>query len=123
MEDAIATIVTALGSGAAAAAQETASQAIKDGYANLKGMLKERFADSPTAQTVLTEYETKPDVYDVPMRHTLAEHGLGEDASVIEAATNMFRLLKEAGVSAAASGNQSFAIGAVGPGTRGLRCE
>ncbi len=51
--DPISLIETALVTGAATSAKDTASQAIKDAYSGLKMLLSRLFADKPKAQVIL----------------------------------------------------------------------
>lgn len=60
----VSLIVTALASGAAAALKDTASQALKDLYRDLKSLLRRKLEGNKEAELALERYETKPEVCD-----------------------------------------------------------
>ena len=84
--DPVTLIVTALVSGAAAAAKDTASEAIKDAYGALKGLIARRFSGKPDAELALTKHEEKPEVWDAPLRDALVEAGLEKDSEAVKLA-------------------------------------
>lgn len=92
--DPTALIVTALAAGAAAALQETASLAVKDGYTALKGLIQQRFAGQPAAELALTKHEEKPDVWQAPLKEALAETGADKDPAIVEAAQGLLKLVQ-----------------------------
>lgn len=98
MEPVIATILAALAAGGAAAAQETATTAVKDLYEGLKNLVKKRFAGQPAAQTALEEHEKKPQVWEKPMEAALAETGADRDEEIVRRATELLAALKQAGL-------------------------
>jgi hypothetical protein len=84
--DPITLILTALVAGAAAGAQGTASDAIKDAYRGLKALLQRKFAGKPQAELALTEHETDPETWEKPLKKALTEAGTDKDEEVIKAA-------------------------------------
>lgn len=91
--DPVAVITTALTAGAALAAKETASAAIKDGYAGLKALLKKRFEGKPEAEMALTQHEAKPDVWEKPLANAIAESGAAEDEAIVAQAQQLLKLI------------------------------
>ena len=89
----VSMILTALAVGAAAAAKETASQAIKDGYTGLKALIHQRFADRPKAKIVLTEYEQDADTWEKPLQKSLVEVGADQDEELIRQAQQVLKLV------------------------------
>lgn len=92
-------ILAALAAGAAAAAQDTASQAIKDAYAGLKALVQKRFAGKPEAEMVLTQHEKKPDVWQEPLKDALTETGANKDEEIIRQAQQVMKLVNPQQVS------------------------
>ena len=101
-------ILTALLAGATAAAKDTASQAIKDGYQGLKTLIQNRFSDKPAAQTALTEYEQDADTWRKPLEKSLAESGANQDEAIIRQAQALLKLVKP---QQAAQGKYNVQIG------------
>jgi hypothetical protein len=106
--DPMTLILTALAAGAAAAAQDTASQAVRDGYAGFKALIQRRFAKRPEAETALTQYEEKPGVWEAPLKDALAETGADEDQEVLQMAQQLLKLVKP---QQAAQGKYNVQIG------------
>jgi hypothetical protein len=86
-------ILAALAAGAAAAAQDTASQAIKDAYAGLKSLVQKCFADKPEAEITLAQHEKKPDVWKEPLKDALTETGADKDEEIIRQAQQVMKLV------------------------------
>jgi hypothetical protein len=86
-------ILAALAAGAAAAAKDTASQAIKDAYAGLKALVQKRFADKPEAEMALTQHEKKPEVWQEPLKDSLTETGADKDEEIIRQAQQVMKLV------------------------------
>jgi len=80
----VSMILAALAAGAAAAAKDTASQAVKDGYASLKALIAKRFAGKPEAEMALTQHEKKPDVWEAPLTDSLAETSVDQDQEIVQ---------------------------------------
>ena len=91
--DPVSLVVGALAAGAAAAAQETASTAIKDAYAGLKALVQRRFAGKPDAELVLAKYEQKPTSWQEPLKDELAATAVENDTELIKAAQQLMGLI------------------------------
>jgi len=90
--DPVTLIVSALLAGAASAAQDTASNVVKDAYSGLKTLLQRRFQGKPAAETALAEAETDPDTWEKPLTKAVAEHG--SDEEVLALAQQLRQLLE-----------------------------
>lgn len=84
--DPITLILSALAAGAAAAAKDTASEAIKDTYQGLKVLVQRHFSGKPRAEMVLDEYEKEPGVWKEPIKKALTETGIDKDEAIVKAA-------------------------------------
>jgi len=82
--DPVSIILVALAAGAAAAAKDTASQAVKDAYAGLKALVKKRFAGKPQAEIALTEYEKNEDTWQKPLQKSLVRISKGEQTTTLQ---------------------------------------
>jgi hypothetical protein len=107
--DPVTLIVSALVAGAASAAQDTASNVVKDAYSGLKNLLQRRFQGKPAAETALAEAETDPDTWEKPLAKAVAEHG--SDEEVLALAQQLLQLLPAPSSQVVASGDRSVAIG------------
>ena len=70
--DPITLIVTALAAGAALGVSDTASSAVKDAYAELKALVKKRFAGRPTPSWCSPSMSKAPETWQAPLRAELA---------------------------------------------------
>lgn len=93
MEPTTTLILTALAAGATAAAKDTASQAIKDGYAGLKSLIQKKFAGKAEAEMALTKHEEKPKVWEEPLKDALAETAANQDEEIIQQARQLLTLI------------------------------
>jgi hypothetical protein len=91
--DPLTLIVTALVTGATAALKDTATEAVKDAYHGLKGMIQRRFAGKPEAEMALTQAEKKPEVWQEPLKDALKETTADQDEEIITAAQKLMGLL------------------------------
>ncbi|HBY96210.1 MAG: hypothetical protein M5U01_39685 [Ardenticatenaceae bacterium] len=91
--DPVSLILAALVAGVAAGATDTASQAIKDGYAGLKDLIKKRLADKPQGEMVLAEYEKDPETWEKPLRKSLIETGADQDERIVRQAQQVLALI------------------------------
>jgi hypothetical protein len=111
--DPITLIVSALIAGAASAAQDTASNVVKDAYSSLKVLLQRRFRDKPAAETALAEAETDPDTWEKPLAKAVAEHASDEEVPAL--AQQLLQLLQSQqpapSSQAVSSGDRAVAIG------------
>lgn len=100
--DPVTLIVAALGAGAAAAAQETAGQAVKDAYQGLRGLLRRLFADrpGPGGGAEVDRFEREPEAAEAPLRDALARAGADRDPEVIAAAQEVLATVDPEGAAA-----------------------
>jgi hypothetical protein len=106
--DPITLLLTALAAGAAAGAQGTASQAVKDGYAGLKALILKRFAGRQAAETALAEYEKDEETWKKPLQKSLTEVGADRDEAILQQAQH---LLKQINPQQASQGKYNINIG------------
>jgi hypothetical protein len=92
--DPVSLIETALVTGAAASAKDTASQAVKDAYTGLKSLLSRLFADKPNAQVILDEHEADPQTYKKPLKKLLTEAYADQYADLLAAAEHLMTLVQ-----------------------------
>src|SRR5579864_3779541 len=91
--DPISVVLAALAAGAIAAAQDMASQAVKDAYAGLKALVKKRFEKRPHAEMALAEYEKDPDTWEKPLQKSLVETGADQDEAIVRQAQQVLKLV------------------------------
>lgn len=87
-------IVSALAAGAAAGLTETATQAVKDAYGGLKGLIQKHFAGNAKAEMVLAEYEQEPETWEAPLKKQLVETGAAQDQAVVDQAERVLQLVQ-----------------------------
>lgn len=92
--DPLTLILAALAAGAAAGAQDTAGEAVKEAYQGLKGLLQRRFSDNRDAERALLKHESKPQVWEAPLREELAQIAADRDEEVVEAAQRLMTLVQ-----------------------------
>ena len=100
-------ILTALAQGAATVAEKTAGQAIKDGYAGLKSLIKRKLGNAPEKVTALEQHESAPEVWEKPLEHALGTSEVDKDSEILELAR---KLLGEINPEAAAAGTYNVNI-------------
>src|SRR5262245_53810138 len=98
--DPITLIVTALAAGAAQGLKDSVSSAVKDAYARLKALVKNRLADRPDAEVVLARHEQAPETWQAPLMAELGEAGANQDADLVAAAQTLMNLVDEVGARA-----------------------
>ncbi len=91
--DPVSMVLAALAAGATAAAQDTASQAVKDAYAGLKALVKKRFEKKPQAEMALAEYEKDTDTWQKPLQKSLVEAGADQDEALVRQAQQVLKLV------------------------------
>src|SRR5947209_68546 len=92
--DPVSLIEGALAAGAAASAQDTAGQAVKDAYSGLKTLLSRLFAEKPKAQVIINEHEADPEPYGKPIRKLLTEAHVEQEQEILEAAQRVMNLVQ-----------------------------
>jgi hypothetical protein len=91
--DPVSMVLGALAAGATAAAQDTASQAVKDAYTSLKTLVKKRFEKKPQAEMALAEYEQDPATWEKPLQKSLVEAGADQDEALVRQAQQVLKLV------------------------------
>lgn len=91
--DSVSVIVDALAAGAAAGAQSTATQAVKDAYGGLKSLVTRRFGDRPEAREALE----RPAEEREPLHAELVAVDAGADEEMLAAAHRLLELLDREG--------------------------
>ncbi len=128
--DPITLIVTALATGAAAAATDIATDVVKSGYARLKALIARKFADKPDVVNAVAQVEQKPNSESRKgmLKEELEAAGASEDDELIQQVKSFLDLLEKNGFStgvtytAANIGSGAIAQGqgAVAAGTGGV---
>ena len=106
--DPVNMVLAALAAGTTAAAQDTASQAIKDAYAALKALMLKRFEKKPQAEVALVEYEKDEDTWKKPLQKSLIEAGIDRDEAILQQAQSVLKLVNP---QQAAQGKYNVQIG------------
>jgi hypothetical protein len=95
--DPITLIVTALSAGAGSAVQDGASAAMKETYARLLSLARERLSRRPNGGMVLRQHAANPKQWDRPLIKALRAEGAVGDAELIATAQALLQLTDEAG--------------------------
>lgn len=98
--DPVTLIVSALAAGAASALQDDAKEAVKDAFARLRTLVKDRLAGRQGGEFVLAQHEQAPDIYEKPLEHELEQSGAATDSALVSAAQELMKLLDEQGTAA-----------------------
>ena len=98
--DPLTIIVSAVVAGAAAAATDVVSDAIKDGYAGLKALIQRKYQDKEDVRDALEGVEKKPESggRQQTLKEELEAVEVHQDSEVLEEAQKLLDLLKEHGV-------------------------
>ncbi len=89
----ISLIVGALTAGAA---REVGKSAVKDTYNGLKQLIINRFIQkkNDTGETALEKFESKPEVWEKPLKDALVESEANTDEQIIRAAQKLMGLIE-----------------------------
>jgi hypothetical protein len=99
--DPLSLVLGALGAGAAAGMRESASEAVRDAYGALKGLVRRRVGgDDPAGDVVLDQHDADPETWSAPLAKVLTSSGAVEDADVVAAAQHLMSLLDADGAAA-----------------------
>jgi hypothetical protein len=91
--DPVSVVLAAMAAGATAATKDTASQAVKDAYADLKALVKKRFEKRHQADMVLAEYEKDTATWKKPLQKSLVETGADQDEVIVRQAQQVLKLV------------------------------
>lgn len=92
--DTLTLVITALSIGSAASVRETASESLKEAYAGLKTLIQQKCAGRTTAETVLAQHESKPDMWRIPLEEELMAVEIFRDENILKAAQWLMTLLQ-----------------------------
>jgi hypothetical protein len=92
--DPVTLILTALTAGVAASVKDAASEAVKDAYNELKGLIQRKFAGIPKAEVAIVEFVADPDTYEKPLKKALTEVHVDQEKVIIEAAQKLMTLVQ-----------------------------
>ncbi|GAA5154653.1 RIP homotypic interaction motif-containing protein [Pseudonocardia eucalypti] len=96
----VSLIVGALTAGLASGLQGTATEAVKEAYAELKELVGRLFSDRNSGAAALEQYEQRPEAWRPALEAELVEVDAGNDRAVIEAAQRLMALLDTVGARA-----------------------
>jgi hypothetical protein len=89
----VSLIVTALASGASVALKDSAAEAIKSAYQDLKSLVSRKLNGPTKAEAALGHHENKPELHQQALGEELALAGAGSDEEIILAAKELVGLL------------------------------
>ena len=92
--DPVTLIETALVTGAAVSAKDTANMAVKDAYSGLKALIVRLFSGKPKAQETLADHEADPETYEKPLRKALIEANVEQEQEILAAAQKLMTLIQ-----------------------------
>ena len=88
--DPISLIVAALVAGASTGLRDTATDAVKDAYKGLKGLLQRKFGSHTPVAQALADVDASPEVAGEALRAGLAGTGADQDVELVRAAQALF---------------------------------
>jgi hypothetical protein len=106
--DPISLIVAALIAGASTGLKDTATDAVKDAYNGLKGLLQRKFGSHPPVAQALAEVDQSPEAAGEALKVGLAGTGADQDVDLVRAAQ---ALLAEHDPEGTAAGKYDVKIG------------
>jgi hypothetical protein len=95
--DPITAIFAALAAGAAAAAKDTASAAVKDGYEGLKQLLRKKFTGRVTESNAVDAHANAPEKAEEILRPAMKEVAADRDDELIAAAKALLESADDSG--------------------------
>ena len=84
--DPITLILAALAAGAASGAKDVATDAIRDLYGGLKGLVHKKFQGDDVKEVALKQYEADPETWKEPLKKALTDAGVDKDEEIQERA-------------------------------------
>lgn len=95
--DPVSLIVAALAAGALAGARNTATEAVKEAYEALKGLVRHRLSGRASGEVALAQHEAKPEQWAGALEAELMEADASSDVLAVQAAQRLMALLDTAG--------------------------
>lgn len=95
--DPVSLIVAALTAGVAAGAGSTASDAVKDAYTELKGLVRRRLSGRKSGEMALAGHDAKAEHGADALEAELVAVGAGDDAAMVDAAQRLLAVLDPVG--------------------------
>ncbi len=95
--DPVSLIMAALAAGAAAGAQDTVTQAVKDAYGVRKESVRRRLAGRPAGEVALEQHAQRPEQWERALETELVEADVSGDKTIVGAAQQLMALLDSAG--------------------------
>lgn len=89
----ISLVISALMAGAAKGAGESAATAVKDAYASLREMLKQKFVGKPAAEKALEEFSRDPEEWTPTLETYLRRDDVGSDQAILTAAQSLMAVI------------------------------
>ena len=87
--DPITLILAALAAGAASGAKDTATEAIRDLYGGLKGLVQKKLQGNAAGELALKEHEADPETWKEPLKKALTDAGVDQDKEIRERAEEL----------------------------------
>ena len=97
--DSITLIVTAIAAGAAVAAKDMATEAVRDAYAGFKALVIRKFGSTGAVESNLQQLEAEPEneIWQAALQQGLTQAGADSDQAVLDQAKALLDLLAELG--------------------------
>jgi len=98
--DPVTLIVAALATGAAAAAQDAATDVVKNGYNGLKSLIARKFGSKPDVINAVMQVEKKPDSENRQgvLKEELQAAGADQDDELLQQVKSFLELLEKSGL-------------------------
>ncbi len=130
MEELLAQLMTAITTGVTTVGKETATQAIKDSYQELKTLIIQRYGSQAKVEKAIQQVEEEPESHGkhLVLEEQLVKAGTMQDTKVQQLVKDMLVLLKQEGhlsglvykVKLKGSGAIAQGLGAVAAGAGGI---
>jgi hypothetical protein len=92
--DTLTLVITALTTGSDACTRDTASESLKEAYAGLRALIRQKLAGKAAGEIALAQHEAKPDVWRKLLEEDLREAQIFQDENIIKAAQWVMTLVQ-----------------------------